>query len=240
MSADSTRGRAPRTLTVVVPAYNEEDHLAGAVAEVHKAAAGRLADYEIVVVNDRSTDGTGALADRLAASDERLRVVHNRENRGLGGAYKAGVAAARHAHVMMVPGDDAHPADGIAPIIDRIGEADIVIPFVTNTGIRRPSRRIVSRAFVLLMNGLFGLRIPYYNGLVVHRTDLLRTIRIETDSFAYQAEALVKLLRRGASWVAVGVPIAERPDQGSSAFRPRNVMRVGTTILRLLREEYLG
>lgn len=226
----------PRTLTVVVPAYNEEAHVADAVAEARKAVAGRVDDWEIVVVDDGSADSTPTIVDRLAADDPRVRAVHNRPNRGLGGAYKAGVAAARCAHVMMVPGDNAHPAAGIVPIVERIGEADIVVPYVTNAHTRPFARRVVSRAYTTLLNLLFGLRVPYYNGLVVHRTDLLRAITIETDSFAYQAEALVKLLRGGASFVAVGVVIDEGPSHSSTAFRPRNVARVCRTILRLVRD----
>ena len=229
---------ATRTLTVVVPAYNEEANLAAAVAEIHAACRGRVADYEIVVVDDGSRDGTGALADALAAADPRVRALHNRPNRGLGGAYKAGVAAARHAHVMMVPGDNSHPAEGVTPIIDRIGEADIVIPYVTNPESRGFARRVVSRAYTLLHNALFRLRVPYYNGLVVHRTALLRSITIETDGFAYQSEALVKLLRGGASFVSVGVVIDEGPQHRSTAFRPKNVMRVGVAVLRLAADVY--
>ncbi len=76
------------------------------------------------------------------------------------------------------------------------------------------------------MNSLFGLDVPYYNGLVVHRLELLRGIEIETDSFAYQAEAIVKLLKRGASYATVGVEISTREHGGTKAFRLSNVVRV--------------
>ena len=127
---------------------------------------------------------------------------------------------------MMVPGDDAHPAHGIVPIIVRAGQADMVLPYVVNPEVRGLMRRLASRGFVWLMNRLFGLDVPYYNGLVVHRLDLLRGIEIETDSFAYQAEAIVKLLKAGASYTTVGVEISTREHGGTKAFRPSNVVNV--------------
>ena len=228
---------AAPAFSFVVPCYNEEPHLAGTVAEVAAAAAeAGLESYEIVMVDDGSTDGTRAVMERLAAADDRLRPAINPRNLGFGGAYKAGVAAARGTHVMMVPGDNAHPAGGIVPILRCAGQADMVIPYVTNTGVRGFVRRLASRGFVSLMNALFGLDVPYYNGLVVHRLDLLRGIEIETDSFAYQAEAIVKLLKRGAGFTTVGVEISPCENGGTKAFRPANVVRVLQALWNLKRK----
>lgn len=220
----------------VVPCYNEAPNLAGTLAEIEKSVreAG-VASFEVVMVDDGSRDGTADAIHRLAAAKPYVRPVINRRNLGLGGAYKAGVAAARGVHVMMVPGDNAHPAHGITPIIAAVSTADMVIPYVTNPEVRGLSRRLASRGFVFVMNALFGLKVPYYNGLVVHRLDLLREIDIETDSFAYQAEAIVKLLRRGAGFEAVGVEISNREHGSTKAFRVSNVVKVLRALLDLKR-----
>src|SRR5262245_51339884 len=110
---------------------------------------------------------------------------------------------------MMVPGDDGFPAGSIAEIIRHAGEADIVIPVVTNSGVRTWYRAAASKGFTALLNWLFRLGVGYYNGAVLHRTALLHTIDIRTDSFAYQAEALVKLIARGATYVHCYVSIQE-------------------------------
>jgi glycosyltransferase involved in cell wall biosynthesis len=227
-------GDLPKAVSFVVPCLNEEKNIAATIAEIRGAAA-KLQDYEIVVVDDGSTDRTGAIADEMSRADAHVRAVHNPRNLGFGGAYKVGVANARMPFAIMVPGDNNHPADGITPILDRLGEADIVIPYVSNPEVRGPARRLISGAFTGLLNVLFGLRVPYYNGLVLHRTDLLRLITIETDGFAYQSEALIKLLRRGATSTSVPVPVAQRGDHSTRAFRLKNVLRVLETILRLLR-----
>lgn len=220
----------------VVPCYNEEANVAATVAEIVTAAGGAgLASYEIILVDDGSRDGTADAIRALAAARPQVQPVYNPRNLGLGGAYKVGVAAARGVRVMMIPGDNAHPAHGIVPILAAAGAADMVIPYVTNPEVRGPARRLASRGFVALMNGLFRLQVPYYNGLVVHRLDRLREIEIETDSFAYQAEAIAKLLKRGADYTTVGVEISAREHGGTKAFRISNLVNVARALWDLKR-----
>ncbi len=221
-------------VTFIVPCYNEAKNISGTLAEIDAAfRASGLASYEIVVVDDCSTDNTGEIVAARAASDPRVRLVTNKQNLSLGGAYKVGVKTAHGTYVIMVPGDNAHPHDGITPILQQAGKADIIIPYVRNPHARSWLRRMGSRAFTSLVNALFGLDVPYFNGLVLHKTALLRTIDIRANDFAYQAEALVKLLRNGASYSKIPVDIAERAEGHSSALRPRNIYRVIKTILSL-------
>jgi len=214
-------------LTVVVPCYNESKNIAQTVEQIHLAAqSAAIGSHEIVVVDDCSTDDTAAVVAELARRDPQVVLVRNARNVGFGGAYKEGVRHARGTYVIMVPGDNAHPHEGISPILRKAGEADIVIPYLANPEKRSKRRRVVSRTFTATMNLLFGLRVPYYNGLVLHKTDLLRTIEITTDSFAYQAEALVKLIRSGARYTTVSVPINEQEKRFGNAFHLRNIYRV--------------
>jgi glycosyltransferase involved in cell wall biosynthesis len=207
--------------------------VAGAVDRCLAAGTRHFADVEVIVIDDGSTDGTGAIADDLAGRDARIRVVHHDRPRNLGYAYKAGVALARFEYVIMFPGDNEGSDEQLDAVLSRAGTADVVVNYISNPEVRPWSRRVVSRAFVALVNTLFGLRLRYYNGTVLHRTALVRAIEIRTDSFAYQAEALVKLLRAGRSFVEVATPISPRAAGRTKAFKLKNTIEVGRTLLRL-------
>jgi glycosyltransferase involved in cell wall biosynthesis len=221
------------TFCFVVPCFNEEDNVGPTVGSIGEAMGG-WSNYEIVLVNDASTDRTLEQMQALAAADPRIRVLDNPTNLGFGGSYKRGASAANATYVMMLPGDDGFPAQSISEIVRHAGEADIIIPIVTNRGERHWFRAFASKGFTTLLNWTFWLHVGYYNGAVLQRNDLLRTIEITTNSFAYQAEALVKLIARGATYKHCYVRIEERAAGHSSALSLKNQIAVWRTILHLL------
>ncbi|HEY0337970.1 MAG TPA: hypothetical protein VGC70_11580, partial [Burkholderiales bacterium] len=157
-------------------------------------------------------------------------------NIGLGACYQRGLQEARCNYVMLLCGDGGLPARSLPAIFEKIGTADIVIPYMTNLRrIKSPLRFVLSRTYSKLLNTLFGFKLHYYNGLPVHRTDLLRSIRITSSGFGFQGEILVKLLKSGCSYVQVGVLGAEETRK-SFALRPRNLVSVARTLLHLIAE----
>jgi len=228
------------TLSVIIPALNEEANIAAAVQEVLLAVGDRFADYELLLFDDGSRDQTGAIMDKLAAGNPHLRVTHNAAPRNLGGVYKQGVALARFEYVTWAPGDNENPAGALVPVYEAIGKADIVVPYPANMRDRPLARQVVSRSYTLLMNLLFGHWLPYYNGTAVFPASSLRRIEIRTSSFAYQSEVLVKLLRLGKNCVTVGINIQPRPDRPSKAFRWRNVVTVLKAVVCLFGEVHFG
>jgi glycosyltransferase involved in cell wall biosynthesis len=222
------------SVSFIVPCFNEEESVQRTADSIREAMGGGT--FEIVFIDDCSQDATFERMQLAAAADPRIRIIRNDVNMSLGGSYKRGVAAARHDYTIMVPGDNAFPAASIRQIIGNAARADIVIPEVVNSAVRTPFRLVASKSFTLLMNWLFWLDVGYYNGAVLHRTKLLRSIDITTNGFAYQAEALVKLITRGASYVQCQVRIQERTAGRSSALRLKNQISVWVTIARLLYE----
>src|SRR4051812_34924289 len=95
----------PPSITIVFPMYNEEDYIHRAVRAARECAGAISPDYEIVIVDDCSQDRTGALADALAAEDPRIKVVHNAQNRRLGGTLRAGYAVATKTLVLYTDAD---------------------------------------------------------------------------------------------------------------------------------------
>jgi len=209
----------PPIFCFVIPCFNEEDNVGPTVGSIREAMGGR-SDYEIILVNDASTDRTLEQMLALAAADPRIHVLDNPTNLGFGGSYKRGASVATATYVMMLPGDDGFPGQSIAEILGHAGEADIIIPIVTNRGARHWFRAFASKGFTTLLNWAFWLDVGYYNGAVLQRNELLRSIEITTNSFAYQAEALVKLIARGqptsiATCLFSSAPRDARPPSAS-------------------------
>jgi len=223
----------PRTqrkpsISVIVPCLNEEGNLRGTIECIKDAltSSDAFSSYEILIFNDFSTDGTGALAEEIKKNETGVKVIHNARNMGFGYNYTEGVRLATKDYVIMVPGDNEIPAPAIEKVFKLAGQADVIIPYVTNTHVRPASRRFISWLFVELMNTAFGLKVRYYNGTCVVRSSLLKKVPLKTWGFAYMAAILVRLLRSGASYAETGVEIRSRESGKTKAFTMKNIFSV--------------
>jgi len=234
-STTEPSGSGRDAVSFVVPAFNEERGLSSTTASISSVALRELEDYEIIIVDDASSDETGAIAERLAKNDPHLVVIHNQQNLNLGGAFKRGLEAARFEYVIRLNGNNEIPPASLRRILQLRGQADIVIPHDPNDfgvcvrdagGARRPVlRRILSRSFTALLNVLSRNDLRYYNGHVLHRTEFLRSLEIETDSYGFEAEILIKLLAVGHTYIEVGVPFLKK-SRPSRLLAPRNILGV--------------
>lgn len=224
------------SISVIIPALNEEGNIAATVNEVLKAIDQRFQDYELLVFNDGSSDKTGEIADELTAKNGHLKVIHNSETMGLGYNYRKGVEIAKNDFVVMIPGDNEISGSSIEEMFKLVGTADIIIPYTVNTWVRPISRRIISRIFVMLMNLLFGLRLRYYNGPCIHKREIIQPMNINTSGFAYMAAILVRLLKSGHSFREVGMYLKEREYGSSKAFALKNIASVIKTVISLFWE----
>jgi dolichol-phosphate mannosyltransferase len=225
-----------KNISIVIPALNEEVVVEGVVRDITKQVAAFFADYEIILIDDGSSDKTGEIMDRLATELPKVRSIRNPRNLGLGASYQRGLAEARCDYVMMLCGDGGMPAASLPPIFAAVGSADIVVPFITNLKqIKSPVRYFTSRTYTNLLNILFGQKIKYYNGLPVHRVDLLRQLCINSSGFSFQGEILTKLLRSGCSMTEVGVPGAEM-TKNSSAVSLKGMINIAKVLVLLVWE----
>ena len=223
-------------VSFAIAALNEQRLIADFVNQAHETAMQHLDNFEFILIDDGSTDRTGAIMDSLADSLENTSVMHNAHNRGLGQCYKLALASARYPFYMLLCGDGGLPASSLPPILARVGEADMVLPHITNLHrIKSPARYAISRAYTGLLNLLFGLDIKYYNGLPVHRVDLLRGLSIGSDGFGFQAEIIIKLIRSGHTYTQVDVEGSEKSGR-SRALKLGSIFSVFGTFANLIRE----
>lgn len=219
------------SITIFIPAYNEEKNLANAVDGALNAVKDQGIDYEILILDACSADKTGEIADRLAAANPRIRAIHPKKWAGLGANYMTGVRQARMEYFVMFPGDNENSWQSLAQAIALAGKADIIISYTQNMEVRALHRRLISDAFVCLLNGLFGLTMKYYNGNAVYKTKLVQALDVKSEDFAYNAEILVKLIKSGCSYTEFGIQI--KPTNKTAIFNIKNVVGVIKTVCRL-------
>jgi NAD(P)-dependent dehydrogenase (short-subunit alcohol dehydrogenase family) len=224
---------ATRSLTVFVPAYNEVDNLAPTVETIVRALSVSVEDYEVIVVDDGSTDGTDRVADALAARFSEVRVIHNPRNMGLGYGWMRAIEAASKSSFIFVPGDDTWPYRSLLELFGNLGKADVVTSFTTNPNVRSPVRRTLSAIYTTSLNALFGLDMQYYHGLTIYPSAFLRSHPVTTYGFASMAEALLRAIHEGLSFIEVACVIEDRTKGRSKALTAKNLASIGATVGRL-------
>lgn len=226
-------------LTILIPAYNEEKNIAATIQNVTQVMKDEGGAYEILVIDDGSTDSTGTIADQLAKKDSHLRVIHHPLNQGFGSTIIDGIAQARKTYLTGMPGDNDTDPDLLRQFVRQLGTADVLIGVMTDNKKRSLPRRILSGGFIWLMNRLFGLNLIYYNGYLAAKTALLRSVPIRSKGFAIFAEIKVRLLTRGASHKEIPFTHIGRQHGASKAVSWKSFFQTVRTIGILVWDRYL-
>jgi dolichol-phosphate mannosyltransferase len=196
----------PATLAIVVPTYNERDRLRDLVDRIFAAYATEGVDGELVIVDDNSPDGTGALADELAAR-YRITVLHRPGKLGLGTAVIEGFAAASAPVVGVIDADLSHPPDLLPRMLAvmQSASADFVVGsrYIPGGGTRNwgLGRLLMSRFACIMARGLTPIR-DATSGFFLIRRDLARDVPISAGGF----KICLELLIRGRPASVVEVP----------------------------------
>ena len=187
---------APPDLSIIIPTYNERDRLPELVRAIFEACASEQVVAELVVVDDNSPDGTGALADELAQG-RRMRVVHRAGKLGLGTAAIAGFEAASAPIVGVIDADMSHPPTLLPRMFAMLQQhrADAVVAsrYIPGGGTRNwpLTRLVMSRLACLLASRLTRVR-DATSGFFLIRRDLARGVNISAGGFKICLELLVR------------------------------------------------
>jgi dolichol-phosphate mannosyltransferase len=211
---------------VVIPTFNEADNLADIVARVRRCAP----DVDLLVVDDGSPDGTGDLADRLAAADPHVRVIHRRVKEGLGAAYGEGfrvALAAGYDVIGEMDADGSHQPEQLPALLAAVRDADLVIGSRWVPGgsvVNWPwHRRALSRAGNLYTRALLGISVRDATaGFRLFRREALETIgldRVQSLGYVFQVELAYRALEAGLRVREVPIEFVER-ERGDSKMTP--------------------
>jgi len=223
------------SLSIIIPALNEEKLLSVTVKLVFDACLSSNLNFEIIIVDDGSIDNTYSIAFALSSKYKNIKVLKHDVNIGIGAAYKSGLSLASKEHVMLIPADNAWPSESITDIFSLIGSVDIIIPYITAANDKKLFRKMISKLYTKIINIIFRLNIPYFNGIVVHRLDLVNTIFIKSNGFFYQTELLIKILKIHPLIKYKSIPSTTniRTDGKSTALSIRNLKEVTFSLISL-------
>jgi glycosyltransferase involved in cell wall biosynthesis len=221
-------------VSVVVPALNEQETLQHIVEWTVSVLSDITDDYEVVIVDDGSTDQTGQIADSLAAQSSRIRVIHNAHPTGYGGALNTGLRAAAKELIGLITADgEFHPTD-LPRFVEAIRDADVV----TSVCPHRPMpcyRKVLSWGWRACMALILGER-PVIEGTFMIRRSIFNSLNMECRSGMYVMEMLIKARRQGARMKVIAIGVYPRPDMSKSKVgNLRTTIAVFSEILALKR-----
>jgi hypothetical protein len=230
-AAPGQEASAGTGFSIVLPALDEEHGLLATLESIRSALAASGRVYEVVVVNDGSTDAT----PRLLAARADVRIVDHAVTRGYGAALKAGIAAARYPLVLIMDADGTYPAAAIPTLVDGCAAADMVVGArLGRTAHGMPARAVAKWCFRQAAQWITWTRIPDLNsGLrVFHRAVAERFMPLLPDGFSFTTTITVASILEGA---AVRFEIVDyMPRIGRSKVRPLpDTLRIARQLLRL-------
>lgn len=235
------------TLSIFFPMWNEEAYIERTVAAAKEVADelvadGAIADYEVIVVNDASTDATGRIADELAAADRHVKVVHHPVNRKLGGSIKTGFAAATGDLVLYTDADlpfdmaELHKAVRLL----RYYEADIVSAYRFDRVGEGPSRAIYTFFYNIMIRRLFGVRMRDINfAFKLCRRRVFDHVTLRSEGSFIDAELIIRARKLGFDVIQFGVDYFPR-TRGESTLSSLGVIKRIVVEMFTLRRELRG
>jgi glycosyltransferase involved in cell wall biosynthesis len=214
-------------LSVVIPVFNEEKTI-GRVLEDHlrelQSAAG-LKGWEIVCVDDTSTDGSFAIMERMARAESRIRLFRHQVNQGIAASFGRLFRESKGTHIYVTAGDDQWPATNLNVLLERLREtsADLVIGVRHNRQkVYTPWRRLLSFTFNAIPKLLYKVDTQDANGIKLGRREIF-VMPLASSSFFAEVERIVTAQRQGYKITHAPIAFKERPSGKARGASWRNI-----------------
>ncbi len=222
-------------ISYLIPCYNEEKNIEKVYNQIIEANnKSGLLDFEIILINDCSTDNTLNIFIKLKKNDDRIQIVNNSKNLGLGESIKVGLKKAEKDYIMYLPGDNCHSSSEISKLISIRNNYDIILSYYSNKNERIFFRRMFTAFYTPFLNFIFRKNLPYYNGIAIYKKDIINKINIKTSGFTWQIELLIKTLKNKKIKLALEPTILNERNEGNSkAFRIKNCFIVIYSIINI-------
>jgi glycosyltransferase involved in cell wall biosynthesis len=218
-------------ISILLPAYNEAENLERAVDSCADIFSRQNIAFEVIVVNDGSSDATAEIANTLQRTRPYLRVFHHEANRGMGAAMRTGAAHTRGEFILTACADLQFDMREAGHFISAIEHADIVAGYKEENTSYSIYRHMNTFANLLLLRVLFGLRLRNPNWVKLFRKEVFKEIPIEYDGFFWDSALLIRAQRAGFRFAEV--PTTFHPRVAGVAMGS-NPLRVAKTVWELV------
>jgi glycosyltransferase involved in cell wall biosynthesis len=222
-------------ISVFFPCYNEQQNVSRTVEGALEVLEKLNADFEIIIINDGSTDKTGHIADELAGQESRIKVVHHRRNLGYGAALQSGFKAASKKLVFYTDVDGQFDLNELPPLLPLMEHYDIVSCYRLNR--RDPLiRKINAWCWTKLVCLLFGLKLRDVDcAFKLYKRDIFDHIEMSSTGALIDAEVLARAARRGYRITQTGVHHYPRKAGAQTGAKFRVIFRAFRELFQLRR-----
>jgi glycosyltransferase involved in cell wall biosynthesis len=221
-------------LSITIPAFNEAVTLEEVVAEAVDAGRSLGDTFEVLVVDDGSTDGTSEIADRLAHEVDEVRVHHHPANRGFSGAMRSCVDHAEGEYMFLGPADGQARYDDIRRFWELVEDYDLIFSYRIERGDSR-RRKLSSAAWYLFLRILFAHEIPEFSSTFLFKRDLVPTppVAIRPDASNFLPITYLTAMQLGRRVGVLGTVQQERRGGVAKGGDVFNTLRTLVEDLRL-------
>jgi len=223
------------SLTVFFPCYNEQDNVVRVTQGAVDVLESISADYEVIIVNDGSADETGRIADGIAATNDRVRVIHHPNNRGYGAALQSGFRAATKDLVFYTDGDGQFDMREMPPLLPLMAEYDVVSCYRMN---RQDNvlRKLAGWLWTKMTGWVFSLNLRDVDcAFKLYKRAIFDHIKMESTGALIDTEILARIARKGYRITQRGVHHYPRTAGRPTGANPRVVLRAFKELLKLRR-----
>jgi glycosyltransferase involved in cell wall biosynthesis len=228
-------------LSVFYPMWNEQDYIERALRFGKRACedlveSGDIADYELIIIDDKSTDRTPELADAMAAADPHVRVIHHERNRKLGGSMKTGFAAATGDLVLYTDADLPFDMEELPRAVRllRDYEVDIIAAYRFDRTGEGSLRAVYTLVYNGLIKALFGVKVRDINfAFKLCRRQIFEHVELRSEGSFIDAELIIRATRMGYELMQMGVDYFPRTRGESTLSSPGVIFTIIREMLSL-------
>lgn len=208
-------------ISFVLPMYNEAENIEETIRRISNLANAICDSYEIVIVDDASTDRCGDIVDGLASNDAHLRSIHLKNNTKFGGALKAGLKNTSKDIIVYTDSDLPAREEDIKKTLELLDDADIVTAYSLVIKDASLKRIAISKVYNFLVHLLFGLKIRDINsGLKIYKAEAVRGLNLKSNSPFVDAEIFAEAIKKAFRIKQYGLIFELRTKGNSTISRP--------------------